>query len=78
MARRTKPCFFCEEEWVSENDAMTHDYEGGHHHSAWFEVYPFNHFMTVISHAQSPDSELDEIMFDINLNYCPECGRKLT
>ena len=69
MARKTKPCAFCEEEhWYSE------DARNGH--QLHLEVYPFNSAISVTSFAHDETGETTELGMRIEMNYCPACGRK--
>lgn len=43
----------------------------------WYEVYPFNNLITVISQAQDEEGEMIEASVEIPMNYCPVCGRDL-
>ncbi len=71
MGRRLKPCDFCE-------DNFTSDYiEGKNGYCLWMEVYPFNNLIAVIAQANDEEGELIENAIDIQMNYCPCCGRKL-
>lgn len=73
MARRRKPCEFC-----------SGDYEGemkDHRNrlTMWVEVYPFNQVLTVLAQATvGEEGEFIEDYIDVQMNYCPVCGRKLT
>ena len=70
MARK-KPCEFCEEEWASDYK----DHRNGY--CLYMEVYPFNNKIVVISQANDELGEMIEDCIDIQMNYCPVCGRKL-
>ena len=71
MARKIKPCEFCEAETAS-------DYvEGRNGFCIWYEVYPFNNLIAFIAQANSEGGELIEGSLDIEMNYCPVCGRRL-
>lgn len=70
MARKTKPCAFCEEEhWNSEDERYGHQLH--------LEVYPFNSVISVTSFAQDETGEVTQLGMRIEMNYCPVCGRKL-
>lgn len=71
MARRRKPCDFCEEEQFSDYIEHRNGY------CLWYEFYPFNQNLTVICQAQDEEGQMieDAIVFDVN--YCPVCGRDL-
>lgn len=71
MGRRLKPCDFCE-------DNFTSDYiEDKNGYCLWMEVYPFNNLIAVIAQANDEEGSLIENAIDIQMNYCPVCGRKL-
>ena len=71
MARKRKPCEWCEEDIFS-------DYiEGRWGYCLWYEVYPFNNHITVISQAQDEEGEMIEASVEIPMNFCPNCGRDL-
>jgi len=70
MARRTKPCEFCEtEQWWSE--------EGSPGHQIHTEVYPEHNVISFTSFANNTLGESEEMCSQIEMNYCPVCGRKL-
>lgn len=71
MARRRKPCDFCEEDQYSDYKEHRNGY------CLWYEFYPFNQNLTVICQAQDEEGQMieDAIVFDVN--YCPVCGRDL-
>lgn len=78
MARARKPCEYCEEEYYLEPSL-----DGVEMNRTWHnitaELYPFNGHITFISQAENPnDGETDELWVTIPMNYCPNCGRKLT
>ena len=72
MARARKPCEFCEEEHYLEQESKIEI-----HHQLLVEVYPQNSHIAVFSFAQDDCSEMNELSMDIEMNYCPVCGRKL-
>ncbi len=68
--RRKKPCEFCEEDnWYSK--------EGTGAHQLAIEFYFGNNLLGITSFADGADGETEELQEDIELNYCPVCGRKL-
>jgi hypothetical protein len=70
MARKTKPCAFCEEEhWHTEDERNGHQLH--------LEIYPFSGVIAVTSFAKDEDGETTELYMRIEMNYCPVCGRKL-
>ena len=71
MARRKKPCEWCE-------DTVTGDYiEHRNGYCLWYEVYPFNNLIAVIAQANDENGELIEDSVQIPMNFCPNCGRDL-
>lgn len=71
MARRKKPCEWCE-------DDVYGDYiEHRNGYCLWYEVYPFNNLLAVIAQANDEDGELIEDSVQIPMNFCPNCGRDL-
>lgn len=73
MARSRKPCDFCSEdtEFIIEER-----YPQGHYHCLYYEIDWGNKYLTFISQAEFDDG-LDEVSMDIQMNYCPVCGRCL-
>ena len=69
MAKK-KPCEFCESDQLSSEDGVN-----GHQLSV--EFYPDNCLLAVTSFANSKSGESDELTFDLRINFCPRCGRKL-
>lgn len=70
MARKTKPCEFCEFEgnYIIENvDNL----------SLTVEVYPWEEFIGVSLVGVSRDEKEVELMYQLPMHYCPNCGRKL-
>lgn len=70
--RKQKPCEWCEQEHFiqSEQDARNV--------SATLEIYPDNCTMAVIIQGISDDGGLThEESWDIPMNFCPNCGRRL-
>ena len=68
--RRKKPCEFCEEEWTQE---VVNGKDG---HQLYAEYYFFNNIIGITSFAKTEDG-VDEIAVELEMNYCPKCGRKL-
>ena len=72
MARKKKPCEWCE----SEN--FVHIAEGDKNVEAVIEIYPDQCFIGIsvvgINDEGETTSEKD---VDIPMNFCPNCGRKL-
>lgn len=67
---RKKPCEWCEEErWWST--------DGTRGHQLAIEVYPFNGIISITSFAEAETGETDELREEVEMNYCPVCGRKL-
>lgn len=72
MARPKKPCEFCEQEQIWQTDYDARNVFGS------VEIYPENFFIGVCFQGKSDDGEQTfEQSFDIPMNYCPNCGRKL-
>lgn len=72
MGRKRTPCEWCGDDWTS-------DYvEHRNMYCLWLEVYPENNVMSAIAQANDEDGELIEDYIEIPMNYCPNCGRKLT
>lgn len=72
MSRKIKPCGFCEEDTAS-------DYvEGRNGFCIWYEVYPFNNVIAFMAQANTEDGFMMENSIDIQMNFCPVCGRRLT
>lgn len=69
--RRIKPCEFCEDNTASDYIERRNGY------CLWMEVYPFDGNIKVICQANDELGELIEDYLDIEMNYCPRCGRKL-
>lgn len=66
-----KPCEFCNGEYESEYISHRNGY------CIWIEVYPFNNFMSFMAQANDEFGEMIEDCIDVQMNYCPKCGRKL-
>ena len=69
---RKKACDFCQE------DHATDYIEHRNGYCLWAEFYPFNNLISVIAQANDEDGDLIEDAVNIQMNYCPMCGRKLT
>lgn len=68
--RRQKPCEFCENDnWWSS--------DGTRGHQLCIEVYPYNCILAVTSFAEGENGETEELHEEVELNFCPRCGRKL-
>lgn len=67
---RKKPCEFCEEEHWNHED-------GTNGHQLYIEIYPLNNLIGITSFARREDGEIEEMAAQIEMNYCPVCGRKL-
>ena len=71
MARK-KPCEWCEREQI-------YKVAEARNVSGQIEIYPDNCFMAFWVQGMNDDGELKaEESIDIPMNYCPNCGRKLT
>lgn len=73
MARRKKPCEFCEEELASDEYI-----EHANGYCMWYEFYPDNQMFTVICQARDEAGEAIEDAITFDFQYCPMCGRKLS
>lgn len=71
MARRKKPCEFCEDNVYSDYTEHRNGY------CLWYEFYPFNGLLAVIAQANDEEGELIEDAINFNVNYCTVCGRDL-
>ena len=71
MARSKKPCEFCNGEYESEYVENRNGY------CLWVEVYPDNNLISVLAQANDEDGYMMEGHIDIQMNYCPVCGRRL-
>lgn len=72
MARKIKRCEFCEDEWTSDYQEHRNGY------CLWAEIYPFSQEIFITCQANDEDGEMIEDRIRIPMNYCPNCGRKLT
>ena len=68
--RKRTPCEWCEAEQFYISDEAN-----GHQLNV--EIYPENETIAVISFAHDEGGETTELGFDMPMNYCPVCGRKL-
>ena len=72
MARKRKPC-----EWCEQDQFISTDYDA-RNVSGQIEIYPDNGIISIIFQGMSDDGALThEESFDIPMDYCPACGRKL-
>lgn len=71
MARKRKPCEWC------ENDVYGHYVEHRNGYCLWYEVYPFSNLIVVFAQANDENGELIEDSVQIPMNFCPNCGRDL-
>lgn len=69
MPRATKPCDFCSMEGVAETD------EFGQLQSS-VEVYPENGYIVFSVVGLLEEKEVENI-YEVPMNFCPNCGRKL-
>ena len=67
-----KPCELCNEEFESEYKEHRNGY------CIWLEVYPTNNVMACMAQANDDSGEMIEDFIEVQMNYCPNCGRKLT
>lgn len=73
MSRRRKPCEYCGDELFA-TPYKTHN----NGYCLWAEFYPFNNVISVFAQANDENGFMIEDYVDIPMNYCPNCGRKLT
>lgn len=75
MARKRKPCWWCE----SEKFIQLVDTDKIKNVDACLEIYPDNEFMGIDIDGMSDDGELtfSDDRYEIPMHYCPNCGRKL-
>lgn len=71
MARKRIPCEFCNGEYEPEY------IEGRNGYCLWMEVYPENNLIGVIAQCNDDMGDMIERSVEIQMNYCPVCGRKL-
>ena len=64
-----KPCEFCENELLTISSDLGDDLT--------VEVYP-GHMIAAIAFFRKEDGELEQATCSIPMDYCPNCGRKLT
>ena len=69
--RSKKPCEFCNDEFESEYKERRNGY------CIWLEVYPQNNVMSFMAQANDENGEMIEDYYEVAMNYCPVCGRKL-
>lgn len=67
MAKK-KPCWFCETEHFDQDE------ENGLQLTA--EVYPDNQLIGITASGIMESGNFTEAKIDIEMNYCPVCGRK--
>lgn len=70
MARKRKPCPFCECDEI-------YNEEGSNGFQACVEVYPDSNIIAFTAFAPDENGEQQEKNFQIQMNFCPECGRNL-
>ena len=71
MARARKPCEFCSGEYESPFK------DGRNGFCLWLEIYPSNNLIAVMAQGNDENGWMQEDNIDIQMNYCPVCGRKL-
>lgn len=71
MGRTKQPCEFCNGEYESTYKEHNNGY------CIWIEVYPDNQNLSFIAQANGEDEYMIEDSIDVQMNYCPVCGRKL-
>ena len=73
MARKRTPCEYCGDELYA-SPYKTH--RNGY--CLWAEYHTFNNVILALAQANDEDGEMIEDCVEIPMNYCPNCGRKLT
>jgi len=71
MGRTRKPCDFCNGEYEAEYKEHRNGY------CIWLEVSPDNNVMAFMAQANDDLGEMIEDCVEVQMNYCPICGRKL-
>ena len=66
-----KPCEFCDGEYEPEYKTHRNGY------CIWIEVQPENNVMAFMAQANDDLGEMIEDYYEVQMNYCPNCGRKL-
>ena len=66
-----RPCEFCNGEYESEYKDRRNGY------CIWLEVYPENNVMAFMAQANDEMGEMIEDYIEVQMNYCPNCGRNL-
>lgn len=69
--RKRTPCEFCNGEY----EGPYKEHRNGF--TMWIEVYPFNQCISVLAQANTETGEMMEDYIDINMQFCPVCGRRL-
>lgn len=70
MARKNKPCEFCEQDQQISK-------EGVNGHQLAVEFYPDNGLFAISSFANDETGENCDLVCDFHFDYCPRCGRKI-
>ena len=68
MARKNEPCEFCSDEHYTNDEY--------HGLQLSMEVYPDNNLIAIMAQGTMDDGHFAEHKMDIQMNYCPVCGRK--
>lgn len=71
MARGRKLCEFCSD----DREVEYKDSRNGF--CVWLETYPLNNIMAFMAQANDENGEMMEESVEVQMNYCPVCGRKL-
>lgn len=68
MARKTTPCEFCSDEHYTNDE----------HHGLQLsmEVYPDNNLIAIMAAGTMESGSFAELKQEIQMNFCPVCGRK--
>ena len=73
--RKRNPCEFCGDELCGTDTAYVEHRNG---YCLWAEFYPFKNRIVVTAQANDEMGEMIEDSIELPMNYCPNCGRKLT
>lgn len=69
MARRTKPCDFCNDDKFECQSFGQNELD--------VEFYPDNGLFSIHAFLVPEDGETQEFELSYNFEYCPICGRKI-
>ena len=69
--RKIKPCDFCSGEYETEYKEHRNGY------CIWLEVYPENNLIAFMAQSNDDIGEMMEDYIEVQMNFCPVCGRRL-